>query len=566
MAFGNVLSFRFGLKTGLLLLAVAVIWQLTSGVRHAHSVPPANSLLYTQRTRFQRGTLTGLLAAALFFLFAIFSPTEWPGLHWDAWLYSPAVINVAGSDSWTSGILAASAERLASGRHDFHGFLSIVIFGSLLRCSSWPEFVRILLISNGLAASLWFLTAVAARRKCGVCGLAIPFLTGVMAGVIAAGLQGRPEHPAIFITAIPILTWAYSDSVFAQLMAASITSGLCCVTSPQAGMLSSIGIAVLTAFNRSNARRYFVRFAATGVGALLTAIVFTALFAPFTFFEWFSNVRTFSGGALDYSKVLFRFDLENLMGRSMVVPFWNVIVLFHGGVIFCCLLRLERWLSALWMAATTWFLLPLLADYGYSFAFPCLLTIMTPMQTRLGLFSNLPAGPVWYRRFQISLLLTYVLAWMQFAGEAWTVYRSGRSISVCHEQLQRFLSETAGPQTRIGEIGLLHHWSCSIVVLGDASHRYIYLAPRFDNNTWLQRDRDFFALSGGPPDYLIHLPDLSDPPQIFEFENTIFDRILLSGPTIDNAPFVLKRRRIGHEFAVYRRRNPAISNPPPEQL
>jgi hypothetical protein len=553
------------------MLAAAAIWRLTSGVRHSYSFPPTEQLPLPKRNGSKRIVVMAVSAVALFLMFAIFSATEWPGLHWDAWLYSPAVINVASSNVWTSGIHAVSAERLASGRHDFHGYLSIVVFGALLRCSTWPEFVRILLISNGVTASLWFLTAAAARRKCGAGGLVVPLLTGIMAGVIAVGLQGRPEHPAVFITAIPVLIWACSDSVLLQLLGAAITSGLCCVTSPQAGMLSSIGIAVLTAFRSGSHRIHLFRFAATGVGALLTAVLFTTLFAPFTFFEWFSNVRSFSGVALDYSKVLFRFDFESLMGLSMVAPFWNVIVLFHGAVIFCCLLRLRRWMSAIWMTAAAWFLLPLLADYGYSFAFPCLLTIMTPLQTRLGLFSDLPAVPVWYRRFQVSVLLMYVLAWVQFAGEAWAVYRSGRSISACHQQLQSFLQETAGPPARIGEIGLLHHWSCSIVVLGDASHRYIYLAPSYDNHSWLQRDRDFFSLTGGPPEYLIHLPENAAPPEVFHFENTIFDRIMLSGPTIDKPPFVLKRRRIGHEFAVYKKRHPDhpvksdMSDPVPKQ-
>jgi hypothetical protein len=547
-------SFLRLLKATALLFAFGVIWRSTSDLGQRSFSPRPISMFTAARDRYSEYSVTILLSILLFLMFSIFSFAEWPGLHWDAWLFAPAVINAAKGNSWNCGVYPATADLFLSGVHDFHGFSSILVFGSFLRCETWPAFVRCLLISDGLTSVLWFLTGRAANRKCGNNVLAIPFLIGVMAGVIAVGLHGRPEYLVVAFTAIPVLIWSYSSSSLLHFVATAFTSGLCFVTSPQAGVLSSLGIAILVACKRSNPKLQWIRFAAVGFGSLLVAFLLTTSLAPFSFFRWFSRVKYSSDVALDFSSHLFRLDLDSLFGISMVAPFWNLIVLFHACAFFCCLFRLRQWLSVTWLAGVGLFLLPRLTDYGYTFAFPCLLTIITPLQSKLSVSEQMRKNFAWYRRFLFPVLLMYVVAWGQFAGEAFAVFRTGRTLSVCHQQLQSFMSEILDTRSRLGQIGFLSTGSCSGVVLGDASDRYVLLIPDPTEGSWSEKVRYFFSRSGGPPDYLICLPDGPSPAEMLKFEDDVFDRVMLSGPAIENMRWTLKRRRIGHEFAVYKRR------------
>lgn len=321
-----------------------------------------------------------LLVIATGSVFLGFGITGWPGLHWDAVLFAPTILNVARGEGWQFNSYHFSADEfqllLMNNRpYNAHGVLNILILGRLLNINSYSK----LFFMSGIINALTFLSySILFRNSLPFKkwqGIATSLIFGIMAGMIGVGLQGRPEHLIPLLVSLPLWARALHLKHIYNLLICAIITGVVFIASPLPGILLGAGIFVLMALMQGDYHpRFWAHMILFAIVALGSAALTIEIFCPFSFLAWLRNLSTVREGAMDMTQWLLR--PRSAAGSSMYAPLWNLTVI--AGVVSAtlALARKKCFASLIVMWIILARVLPKANDYGYAGFLPAMVLII----------------------------------------------------------------------------------------------------------------------------------------------------------------------------------------------
>jgi hypothetical protein len=500
--------------------------------------------------RFFSILLTVILLVAPFYYLG---SSSWPGLHWDASAYAPAILNAANNIGWQPGIYPVGENGQYSLKYEGHGFFSILIFGYLIPCQDWNMLLRTLGLFNGLAAALWFLIGKQYLQSTKSIFSIDAFLLGILAGVVSVNLQGRPEYPAVILSSLPLLIRIFTHNQAAQVLSIAGCCGLLFTCSPQAGALSALGAAIFYGLSGDyNFRIYGAKLAITGAVAFSISFLLVYFFCPFTFIDWIRIMFMSGQRALDFRDHLFRLDIYNQMGISTISPFWNIFTFAIVGLVVSSLIALNRWIALAFFSILSLYLWPKLTDYGLIYSFPMAICFVynfyvAPKSKEKKLsYILLTAG---LRVF----LFSYTLALLQFFAESYTVSFYEQNLSLSSEKSKQIVTKEIGSLHDTGVVGFCWYPSCTLATLGDASSAFVALPINFEDSEWYPSSSGFLRRHPAAVKLLIVPAEIGKFHDVLKISDTTYRRVFLCSETIPSIPFSLKSRAIGYNFAIYRK-------------
>ncbi len=410
--------------------------------------------------------------------FVAMGMAAWPGLHWDASLFATPIINVATGKGWTFGgnpIALVTKESLA---YSSHGVIHILVFGLLLACDTWEKLLFWCGIVNAATFAAWAYLFRGTLCRGGQSGFIRPLGLGLMAGVIAMGLQGRPEHLAPLLISLPLLAREFGAPPRVFRIATYVLAGLLFTLSPASGVLSGIGLAfwISLQYERDDNRRFRLELLVAGCVAALTSSLVLTLCCPFPFSTWLCETFSWSATTVDFSGHLFRFGYAALSGISMDAPLWNLCVLASALLASCILWRRRKFTGLAICAALMLYCQPRLTDYGYVAFLPCILLFLISRTPASRLSCAQPKGRFMLLRVGTALGCLYALVFVRTAALALVLVQSGTSLADTRTQLRNLgtmacleqpLATTFNSQSRP-----------SFIVFGDASERFVAGMPQ----------------------------------------------------------------------------------------
>ncbi|MCC7278856.1 MAG: hypothetical protein IT487_11155 [Chromatiaceae bacterium] len=499
----------------------------------------------------------GLVLVVIAALFVAMGIAGWPGLHWDASLFATPVINVATGKGWIFGGHTPALIGIDPPSYSIHGVIHVLVFGFLLQCDTWEKFLFWCGIVNATTFVAWTYLFSGTLRRGGQPGFFRPICLGLMAGVIAIGLQGRPEHLAPLLIALPLIFRDLGVPRRTFQIGIYATSGLLFITSPASGLLFGTGLVFWLSlkYERENNRQFWSELIVAGCIALVTAWCVVTLCCPFTFLEWFTHVFFSSSVAFDFSSHLFRFHPLDVKGISLDAPLWNVFVLATAALAAFTLLRRKKWIGLAIFTALMLYCVPRLTDYGYVAFFPCILLFfigrLFPPVPRL----PSPKGKEAILRLLMVLACIYALVFVRTTALAWVHVARGPSMAETRSQLTN-LGAMAWIDQPIAVVfnGLTRP---SFIVFGDGGERFISGRAEFSPQGAV--DPDLVAYSDKfhrpieffiyPQPYRGHAPDV-----LFvgrERCELVYDGWTMEPPRLFGIN--LRGQMPGYQFALYRR-------------
>lgn len=264
--------------------------------------------------------------------FAVMS--EWPGLHIDAALFSTPIVHLAKGEGWKFHGYLYRLTKLHDGVYASHSLIYPLIFGLLLRASSYEKILFWSSVVNCLAFVGYFFALVHLLRG-------VPFwprfwkslLLAITAGMISEGLQGRPEQLVPLIMLLPLVivreeTVKHRHGFLVLAATHGLTFSLLGLLSPLTALVYGVGALgwMAYSFKAKEIRAPIWRMVAVAAATsgIVIAIVFS--FCNFSLPAWFVN--TFLYGSADPSANLVT-RLREFFGLefSFIRPFWNLPVL-----------------------------------------------------------------------------------------------------------------------------------------------------------------------------------------------------------------------------------------------
>lgn len=437
---------------------------------------PSDSCCARSRNTARLGA--SVVIAILASVFVAMGMAGWPGLHWDANLFATPVINVATGKGWIFGGYPIALVARDSINYASHGVLHVWVFGSLLGCETWEKFLHWCGIVNAATFVAWTCLFCRTLRLGGHAGIFRPVGCGLLAGVIAVGLQGRPEHLAPLLISLPLLLRDLGLPTRLYQIATYALAGLLFTTSPASGLLFGMGLVFWLSlkFERDNNRRFWQELIVAGSAAAITTVLVVTLCCPFSFFQWLTGILSGSATAMDFSGHLFRFQWRALTGISMEAPLWNLCVLSTAVWASFILLRRGKFVGLTIFVSLMLYCQPRLTDYGYVAFFPCILLFLISRHPSSRMACARPAGKVRLLRLATVLACLYTLVFVRTAGLTLLHIRHGPSMAATRAQL-----------VSLGAMTWLDHPVAttfnnlsrpSFIVFGDASERYVAAMPQ----------------------------------------------------------------------------------------
>jgi hypothetical protein len=490
-------------------------------------------------------------------IFLIFGLIEWPGLHWDASLFATPVLNVATGEGWIFGGLPLHLVSHISQTYNIHGILHVLVFGSLLQSSSWEKYFFWCGLINAATFLSWTLIFRRALERKGYPGLLRPILFGLMAGVIALGLQGRPEHMAPLLISLPLIMRQLHLPTRSVQLTEYALIGLLFTLSPASGVLYGMGVLLWISYNfeNSNNPRFWRELAIAGLSSVTAVLIVIGLLSPLSIREWAENILMASGKALDFSSHLLSFDLGTLAGVSMSAPLWNVIVLTTGLCIFFLLVRRRMFVGLLAFAILIPYLYPRLTTYGYAPFFPLifLIFISTNECSEISIFKSHGKN----QAVNIGSVVAgfYTLVFVNMVALSLLYVFQGTSLLEARRKLDDLGIDNISKNqaTVFNSI-----YRPSFIVFGNGGDRFIagtqtHDEPRFDENlikyeAKFRRKIEYFVYPqvyvGQPPDEVVVGAD--------QFE-IIYDGWKMESPRFFGVKFWGPMPMPGYQFSLYQR-------------
>jgi hypothetical protein len=442
-----------------------------------HFATPS-SAPHSSRARRLAGLCAGLAIAGIAGVFVAMGMAGWPGLHWDAALFVTPVINVASGKGWIFGGnpgTLATKETLA---YSCHGVIHVLVFGSLLVCDTWEKLLLWCGIVNAATFAAWTCLFRRSLRRGGHAGHVLPIGLGLMAGVIAMGLQGRPEHLAPLLISMPLLLRELGIPARIYQFVTYTLAGVLFTLSPATGVLFGMGLVFWLSFKheRDDNRRFWGELTVAGTTAVITSALILTVLCPFSIIEWAKGTFSWSAGASDFSGHIFRIQRDAITGTSMLAPLWGPCVLAATMLVIFILLRRGKFAGLILFVALALYCQPRLTDYGYVGFFPCILLFLISRAPSSRLALACPKQQRVLLRLCTALGCLYALVFARTAGLSWLHVQHGPSMADTRAQL-----------ASLGAMAYLDHPVAttfnnlsrpSFIVFGDASERYVAAMPQ----------------------------------------------------------------------------------------
>jgi len=537
-----------------------------AGADRRTASPEATGSPLSSPTDMARFTGAVAVHGAIAAIFVWFGVLEWPGLHHDASLFATPVFNVAKGNGWIFGGYPAALIRDFAPDYAWHGFVHVLVYGEWLGCDSWPRFSLWLGMTNALTFLVWSaLSQSALRRARARFPRTGGFSFGLMAGMLALGLQGRPENLALLmIGGVLLLREAGALTGRSFEIALYVLGGILFCTSPALGALLAMAVLwrISMRYEGRDARRYWRELAVAGALAATTALVLLVFLQPYSVIERLRMIATDSAKTLDFSNHLFRFRPNAIDGITMAAPFWNIAVLGSGTLALLMLVRRRKWIGTLAFALASAWILPKLTDYGYASFLPLLLLFWATRATPgNGFLFRAEARPV----FVALALLIPAAFWLPFLHKGLlSLYLAGGGVTASEARADvAKLVARADPQASSPLIVFHGPSRPSFVVLGDGGDRFVVGTPGFHDGWRSPALLEWETKLGSKPRYFL-LPQRKDrPPPERLFVGSQRCTFTKNGwldetPTLFGIP--LRSALPGFQFALYEA-HPASKNP-----
>jgi hypothetical protein len=500
--------------------------------------------------------LLGLMIGFLLF----FGQLQWPGLHWDAALFATPVLRVASEGEWKFGSYTEWLITKPSRLYDFHGFLHVILFGGLLKAASWKaQFFWISLFNVITVLAYVFLFDRALRRN-GVQSFFLAVFFSFVPAVMLLGIQGRPEHLQLLLVAIPLLFWEITANGKLALRASYVIAGLMFIASPLSGLAYGVLILLALLVQSQGSRRplpiireILVLFLVASLTATLTAEIFT----PMSIFSWLKSMLGEAVGVKDFEGKLSQF-YELRLGLSMIVPFWNLLVVFCVFIAFVFLLERRQFFAVGIGVLAFLYFNKKMADYGYICFLPALLVLAVD-------WSRVSRGQLliglryrWILAIVAFVASAYAIVFVQYALFSLALQSDHHNLDVSRSRLDGLVGEYRSNSSHIA-VGYPAVRTPSFVVLGDGGDRFIDLPFKLypeGPHPWI---KDYESSTGNRVKfYVLPLPPqygVKDAPASIFVGNRRFNRIFLDRPLSENSftRFVkLDRLANAYHMAVFR--------------
>lgn len=308
-----------------------------------------------------------LVIFAVILLLMLFGKIEWPGLHVDAPMYSTAAVNVARNYGWHYGGYTDRLLWKPEGLYDHHGVLQVILYGYLLKTTTWLRYNA----ANTLINVLTYLFYVFLLTRIFVRNLGQPSLfwascAALLPTLLQLGVQGRPEHLVVPIIALPYLVYVLTRSAKATFWMAIPTAALLTLASPVVAVIF-IGLVAILLLACLPIRKALPALALLGFGSTALTALTLQLATPFNLLRWLKNMSEASKIWVD------TFPIEGILGAYKSQVFggsfpsfmWNWTILFLIVLAVCSLIYYRRWLALLFLAGLGYGLANRTSDYGY---------------------------------------------------------------------------------------------------------------------------------------------------------------------------------------------------------
>lgn len=474
---------------------------------------------------------------------------QWPGLHWDASCYAPPIISAARGEGFAAAAYPALSIRL-EGTQTHHGLLASLLYGQIFGCSAWPKLLLCYGIVNAVTCLVWWW--VYSRRPYSAVlngGFPAAMMAGLAAGCLGVGLQGRPEHPAVAIAAIPFLF--AGGSLFSRLFLLGVTSGLLFCCSPSAGIMAGTGVCVFLALRSDySEKNFWKRFIATGLLGIFT-FACTVLPMPISIIEWSRNLIRESSLTFDFSSHLVRFQNGGLWGTSIIVPFWNVLVIFYFSAISSLFILRRRWspLVVFWIIALKHY--HVFTDYGYACALLPLLRIFLGLSAAVPTETVTAFFPRCLRVLSLVWLGSFSLVFIQYVTEslAYTQLPDVRpKISDLFQGCE--LAARNGAPSPV--VAFMNSTPQSYVVLGRGKANFVPLSEDALLGRWSDHEQQYFKQKNVVPLYVIAPPDLAQGRAELTINGVLY-RTCAQDLSVAHGLAFFRPRPVGYAFVAYRR-------------
>lgn len=496
-----------------------------------------------------------VLCIAMLFLW--FGLLQWPGLHWDACFFATPVINLASGKGWVFGGFADALVVNSTRDYESHGVIHVLIFGGLLKADTWERYFALCGTVNALTFLSWTCLFYRTRNRVESTSYSRinSILSGLVAGVIAIGLQGRPEHLAPLLVACPLLLRELGLPPRHFELAMYGLGGVLLMLSPASGVLMAIGVGFWISYRYENLdRRHFYRRLLTASFVAGGSAFLVSLLCPFSILKWCGHLLTGQGNTPIFADRLFRLNWKGISGISMDAPFWNVVILATTWLVGSILFRTKKWVGFAVCSILAIYLWPKLTDYGYVSFIPLILIYLISRPSSSLFAIARPGGTLAVARLQMILGTLYAITFVRTAVLALIYMQTGTTFATAREKL---VSLGADEWREQNIATVFHGWSRpSFIVFGDGGERFLIGTPAFRDGPRDQGLIDYTQKFHRRIKYFVY-PQIhagSPEPELFigsERCQLIYDGWVSDRPTIFGVD--LGGPMPGYQFALYRR-------------
>ena len=498
-----------------------------------------------------------LAALCIAMLFVWFGLLQWPGLHWDACYFATPVINLASGRGWVFGGVADPIVLSDTRDYVAHGVVHVLIFGGLLKADTWERYFALCGTANGLTFLAWtfLFDRTLNRVGSGSYRRINAILSGLIAGVIAIGLQGRPEHLAPLLISCPLLLREFGLSARLFELAMYGLGGVLLMLSPASGLVMAIGAGFWISYRYENddSRRFYGSLLTAAFVACVSAFL-VSLLCPFSIFTWFSRLVTVQGNTPIFADRLFRLNWKGVSGISMDAPFWNVFILSTTWLVGSILFRRKKWVGFAVCSILAIYLWPKLTDYGYVSFIPLILIYLISRPSSSLFAIARPGGTLAVARIQTILGTLYALTFVRTALLALIYMQTGTKFATTREKL---VSLGADEWREKNIATVFHGWSRpSFIVFGDGGERFLIGTPAFRDGPRDQGLIDYTQKFHRRVEYFIYPQIHAGSPERELFIGSERCQLIYDGWVADRPMFLgvdLGCPRPGYQFALYKR-------------
>jgi hypothetical protein len=441
----------------------------------------------SKRRKLRNLSLAGLFLMLLitiagFFIFL--GNIGWPGLHWDAALYGPPVLNVANGKGWIFGGYGPQITKRASLIYNFHGLLHVYFYGAVLRAGTWARYIYAQGIINSITFvfySIIFLYILVSSHGIRFYSVLLSLSLGTVAGVICIGMQGRPEQLAPLILCLPLVSILFIKNRFYLAVMLGLTIGILVIVSPLVGLFfAGIALFYLLGTSGPSSLAFLKTAFITLCSALLVSAGLVPIISPFSTLQWYGQVMGAGQTKINFMWLLSGIH-KYIFGFTFIAPAWNtvVIILILAGSLW--LWRSKRsWTPLLFVFIAMIYFIPKMGDYSYAPFIPLGMALLLRQSGSSGcsiLFSH------WLPKLILTAFSSsYVLILLSYL--AISIYVPRFQLSPLLSR-QAFTNTTTGKELRSGlsAVGFTSITWPSMVLLGDASPYFASFNPSLNSTS-----------------------------------------------------------------------------------